>query len=56
MDTGELGPGDMLGSEVSGTHFVKMLVNYSLMECEVAHVFRLGRPAFRIIMPLISGL
>jgi len=56
LDTGDLGPADLLGSEVSGTHIGKMLVNYSLMGCEVARFFRLGRPAFRIIMPLISGL
>jgi uncharacterized ParB-like nuclease family protein len=40
VGTGELGPADILGSEVSGTHFGKMLCHYRFVGCDGAHVTR----------------
>jgi hypothetical protein len=56
VGTGELGPADKLGSEVSGTHIGKILCHYIFVGCVVAHVSRLCRPAFRMIVPFISDL
>ena len=56
MGTGELGPTDMIGSEDSGTHLKKMLCDFSLVRCKVARVCKYCRPAFRMILPLISEL
>jgi hypothetical protein len=54
VGTGGLVPADILESDVSVSHFGKMLCHYSLVGCDVAYVCRLGKPVFRMVMlPLI---